>query len=199
MTGMEHWIYFDSLFFRLFDPAIPWYVVAAVVVAASGVHLWLWRAGRGRTVVPWIVACVFLMLYTTVLRRLVAHPDGLRLDLVPLHSIEYIRNGYVETFYEKLYNMILFMPYGVLLAVHTRLKGLQWGRRLALSTLVGFGTSVGIELLQLVTRTGTCETDDVICNTAGCVAGAFVVFVTWMVFRVFSDFVIPGIFRNKHE
>lgn len=118
--------------------------------------------------IPWVVSCLFLMLYTAVLRR-TSQPDY-SIHLMPFWSIQSIKDEYIETLYEKIYNVIFFVPYGVLNGLGFRVYGL-WSS-VKRTVLIGFLTSVTIELLQLITRTGTCETDDVICNTLGCGIGA---------------------------
>lgn len=61
------------------------------------------------------------------------------------------------------------------------------------SILIDFITSVTIELLQLITRTGACETDDVICNTVGCGIGAVMVYgLRFIVYGVFKWFKIDN-------
>lgn len=107
------------------------------------------------------------MLYSTVLGR--EPRDCVSIQLVPFDSIRVIRAGFIERLYEKIYNVIFFVPLGCLYALYFR-------RKVILSSLMaGVATSIGIELLQLATCTGTCETDDVICNAVGCLIGACVV------------------------
>lgn len=159
-----------TLFFRLFDVGIPVPVILCTLLlalAASCLAAWLSTDRKWKLFIQvWIAACLFLMLYSTVIGR--QQHDGLAMRLVPFWSIEAIRDGSVETLYEKIYNVIFFMPYGFLLGLHKREKSLRS------SVVAGILTSMVIELLQLITRTGTCETDDVICNTLGCVFGTIV-------------------------
>lgn len=62
--------------------------------------------------------------------------------------------------------MIMFLPVGVFLPLtHRRL------RRFRMVTLVLTGLSIGIELIQFVTQRGYLQTDDVIMNVLGGVAG----------------------------
>lgn len=123
---------------------------------------------------------------------------------MPFWSIGQIREGYIETIYEKIYNVLFFIPYGVLWGAYPQPlpkeaysqplpeeaypqplpkgKG-GWWRRVV---LIGFLTSVTIELLQLITCTGTCETDDVICNTIGCGLGAMIGFGIVKLLQLFT-------------
>ena len=66
----------------------------------------------------------------------------------------------------EIENMIMFLPVGVFLPLtHRRL------RRFRMVTLVLTGLSIGIELIQFVTQRGYLQTDDVIMNVLGGVAG----------------------------
>ena len=89
--------------------------------------------------------------------------------LQPVWSYSQIKDGYVETIYENIYNVLFFIPYGILLSI--QLRNLSLVKIIA----VGCMTSVFIEILQLVTRTGCCETDDVIHNTLGFLIGVVIV------------------------
>lgn len=165
------------LFFRLFDTGIPWPVaVCTIVVAFALTCLVVWRCKQNmlqRILLIWIVACLFLMLYSTVRGR--EPHDDFAIQLIPFDSIRVIRDGYIERLYEKIYNVLFFIPLGCLYALYFRRKVILR------SFAAGIATSIGIELLQLITRTGTCETDDVICNAVGCLIGAYAVAAVYKV------------------
>lgn len=65
---------------------------------------------------------------------------------------------------EILLNVALFVPIGFLL-------GGIVPKGFAKACLIGCVLSVLIELLQLATGRGLCETNDVIHNTVGCMVG----------------------------
>ena len=67
----------------------------------------------------------------------------------------------------------MFVPVGILVSCLWERKGL----------LIAIGLSLSIEILQLITQTGLCESDDVIHNTIGAVIGIGIV----MVFRRLSN------------
>lgn len=162
------------LFFKLFDPGISMSLFAIVLVLAGVASIITYS--KGKSILPiWLLACLFCMVYLTVIGREPRAESSIH--LMPFWSIQAIREGYIETIYEKLYNIIFFMPYGILLGL--RFGSLPSGKLRAAAVikaalLIGFLTSVVIELLQLITRTGTCETDDMICNTFGCGIGAMI-------------------------
>lgn len=159
-----------NLFFHLFHTGIPIEVSMATILIAMFATLWFMYKRKQRFWKPvcaiWITSYIFLMLYSTVLGR--TPHESVSIHLTPIWSIEAIKDGYVETLYEKLYNVLFFIPFGILLAFYIKKK------KIWISLKLGFLTSIVIELLQLITRTGTCETDDVICNTLGCALGAMI-------------------------
>lgn len=156
-----------GLFFRLFEPGIPWQLAVSVILIAfitsCIVRIVCNDGSRKRILTVWIVACLFLMLYSTVLGRVPR--ESVSIHLTPFWSLGAIKDGLIEVLYEKIYNVLFFIPYGILL-------GLYHTHNYAKAILFGLLTSIGIEFLQLITRTGMCETDDVICNTLGCAIGA---------------------------
>ncbi len=132
--------------------AYPDLIVAAVVVlvlvsALSG------RRFNGKLLVVYLGGIIYL----TVLNR---GWGGRRYLLTPLWS--YRRFG--EEYFRRqiLYNIGLFVPLGTVYAqLAPRWKTVRW--------LVI--TSVAIELLQYITGRGFLETDDIISNTLGGLAG----------------------------
>lgn len=78
-------------------------------------------------------------------------------------------------------NVLLFIPYGYLLPmVWEKVRG--WWKCI----LLGFSTSLLIELLQLVSARGVFQTDDMITNTMGALIGYLLFGLTYAVFRVFK-------------
>lgn len=111
---------------------------------------------------------VFLVLWSTVVRRI--GRDSFGLKLLPYWNLdELLSLKDPLDFVEIGLNLVLFVPIGLLLAgIFSRWK--VW--KIA---LIGCGMSVSIEILQLVLRCGLCETNDVIHNTIGCIVGAWIV------------------------
>ena len=63
-------------------------------------------------------------------------------------------------------NIIGFLPFSFFLPVISRMFRKGW-----LVTLLGCLMSSCVELVQMVTRTGCCDVDDVILNTLGAAIG----------------------------
>ncbi|MCM1541817.1 MAG: VanZ family protein [Blautia sp.] len=82
---------------------------------------------------------------------------------VELLPFEDILNGKANEAYHIAGNIILFVPFGILM------RWMGWKRNMVY--LSGLGTSILIEFMQYILSCGTSETDDVICNLAGVILG----------------------------
>ena len=94
-----------------------------------------------------------------------------RYNLVPFREItryiEYRRTiGYGRTFLNLGGNIIAFMPLGFFLPSLCRRRLNFWS-----VTLIALEASVLVEVIQLFTRVGCCDIDDVILNTIGGMLG----------------------------
>ena len=71
-----------------------------------------------------------------------------------------------------LFNCLLFMPFGLLLAAERKMRRGNSVGAVRMAAACGFAYSLLLETLQLVLRRGTCELDDIFHNTIGAVLGA---------------------------
>lgn len=126
-------------------------------------------AYRGQKMMKFVMGALaieyyFLVLCSTVICR--TAPVLKRVELKPFYNYVDIWNGvdFKRTLMEVLLNVALFVPIGFLLGgmVH---KGF------VIVLLIGCVLSIFIELLQLASGRGLCETNDVIHNTVGCIMG----------------------------
>ena len=85
---------------------------------------------------------------------------------MPFYNYADVWNGvdFKRTVMEILLNVALFVPIGFLLGGMVK-KGF------VKACFIGCMLSILIELLQLATGRGLCETNDVIHNTVGCMIG----------------------------
>ena len=122
-------------------------------------HFALFRRNTGKT----ILYCIFC-LYMSAVFSLVGIPNvtyirpELNLNLIPLVDIPFdLKNS--------LLNVLLFLPLGFMLPV-------LWERyrKLRHTAAFGFGLSLSIELLQMLTYRMT-DVNDLFTNTFGAVAG----------------------------
>ena len=140
-----------------------YYVIAVVLLVASII------VGR-KISMGLFIAYSFLVIVTTILRRIPGEQASV--ILTPFWSYrEMNTNDFI--WFEVRANILMFIPIGILLPLCIKKKPLLWG--------IGF--SVVIELIQLITHKGTCETDDVISNTIGFLIGYAIITILRLLFR----------------
>lgn len=106
---------------------------------------------------------LFLLSCSTVIFR---NSNGVRgYELAPLWSYRTIAEGTATMIPEVVMNVVVFVPIGLLMGLIYNEE--KWWRVI----MAGVGVSFTIELLQLLSKNGCCETDDIIHNTVGCVIG----------------------------
>lgn len=145
---------------------LPYGLVMGAVISVT--LLWAaWRIRKlgGRTVEQlwpksafWTYLSVMLMI--TFLSRESGSGQGMDLQLFSTWGINDRNNAYVVE------NVLLFIPYGFLGAWVRRPM-----RRFFGCAFLGAATSLGIEFLQLVTKRGFFQVDDILTNTLGTVIG----------------------------
>lgn len=172
----------DYFLLHLTRPGVSGTVLVATLVVSAILSFWVIASTKKhktkRLLQVWIIACLFLMIDITVIERL-SKQTSTGYQLIPFSSIGTIQSGLIETLYEKIFNVLFFVPYGCLLGTYFRHKTFMK------AVVLGVATSVGIELIQLLTHTGTCEIDDVICNTFGCVIGTGTVITCKKIYEKF--------------
>lgn len=141
-----------------------YYLIAFLIALA----LWIYFRYRNKSGVrafaaSFMAAYLFLILSTTVISRPVDVNYNYRLIL--FWSYLEVLRGRTDLLIENLANIVMLVPAGILLPIA---KGRMNGRK---TVLFGFLFSSGIELLQLFLKRGLFEFDDIVHNTAGCLAG----------------------------
>ena len=108
-----------------------------------------------------LIPYLFLTLVATVITR--SPTVEARIMLEPFRTY---RQYYTDdfTWFEIRANILLFIPIGFLLPMIIK-------KQIWLPPIIGIGISVIIELIQLITHRGLCETDDVISNSIGFLIG----------------------------
>lgn len=109
------------------------------------------------------VSYFLLMLVITFFSRESGDATGIDLQIGASMRINNRNNALV------LENVLLFIPYGFCFCWWKQAKTFFWN-----GMITGFVTSLGIEILQLVTGRGIFQLDDIITNTLGCLMGAAV-------------------------
>ncbi len=95
---------------------------------------------------------------------------GREFSLIPFHQLYmYIRYDAVSLMMSAWFNVLLFLPLGVLIP---EILSDKWsGKKFLIVLVCGMVMSFGIELAQAIWGLGLVETDDVICNTLGACLG----------------------------
>lgn len=106
---------------------------------------------------------LYYMLYVTLFMRSIG--SRREVELLPFTDPALI-NG---DFHYVMENVLLFIPFGILLYMTLRAYGRKCSMRTVLSA--SFLTSVSVEFLQYVFACGKSEIDDVITNIAGALIG----------------------------
>lgn len=117
----------------------------------------------------YLVVMVYFLFFCEQLGRVPS--DEYRYNLKPFTEIKrylnYIQElGYFYVILNLAGNVICFMPLGFVLPV---LSNRKWG--IFRITFVSFLASVLVELIQLVSKLGSCDVDDIIMNTCGGLLG----------------------------
>lgn len=130
--------------------------------------------------VVYLIGLVYFLFFSEQMGRV---PSGnYKYSLVPFKEIRryifYWRE--IGTFYVMLNllgNVFCFVPFGFVLPIISRQQRSLW--RIA---FLSFLSSLLVELIQLVSKVGSCDVDDMILNTLGGVIG-YLLF--WICHRLF--------------
>ncbi len=119
--------------------------------------------------VIYLIALVYFLFFSEQMGRVPG--DSYRYSLVPLKEISrylvYRREiGTFHVMLNLLGNILCFVPFGFVLPVISRQQRKFW--RIA---FLSFLSSLLVELIQLVSKVGSCDVDDIILNTLGGMIG----------------------------
>lgn len=151
----------------------PIYFVITVILAllAGAVTDCYRRQGRitraQSIAVVLLTAYIFLVFASTVFSR--TSKEYYSYELIPFWSYWEILNGSKSLFWEDVLNVIMLFPMGVLLPIV--LEDDAGNKKFRRAISIGFLTSLAIEFLQLVTKRGLFEFDDIFHNTFGVAIG----------------------------
>lgn len=131
---------------------------------------------RGTVFLSWllffiyIIALVYFLLFAEMLDRTVISGEY-RYNMVPFKEINRFityadRLGMKAVMLNLLGNVIAFMPFGFFLPMLSgkKLKFIK-------TAVYTFAFSLSVELIQLISRVGSCDIDDLFLNTAGGITG----------------------------
>lgn len=146
-------------------PSPMYYVFALVNGVIVTIITKRFKSKKQSVVIGLILTYLTLVFSSTILMRTTTEHYY---ELVPFWSYIEICNGNKAFIYENALNVLMLMPVGVLLAI-----GFDIRKKHVIVT--GMVISLTIEVIQLVTRRGLFEFDDILHNSLGCLIG-YVVF-----------------------
>jgi len=154
------------------DNVFVWMLIAAVFALATYVF---YRNGKlnaaAAIAVPVLVFYICFVLTITLIEREVTADPTYNYSL--FWTYRAIADGKTDLIMEIVWNIVLFIPIGILLNYLIPIKYF-W-----VSIISCLSFSAGIELLQLILHRGLFEFDDMIHNTLGAILGI-------VVFAIFS-------------
>lgn len=136
--------------------------------------------------ITYITLLIYFLFFSDTFGRQVAY-DEYRYNLMPFAEIKrfYTKvrdTNYLMFFINIIGNVVLFVPFGFLFSLIYSKGGLKHQKKILWVTLlVSILLCLLIELLQLVTKVGVFDVDDIIMNTTGTLIG-------YIVFRVSLSF-----------
>lgn len=141
-----------------------WWILA--IFAAGIIALLICHSRSTKTekyTIPLLVTYAAAILVFMVLAR---HGTGIhKYELIPFWSYQWIWVSR-HILLGNLINIFLYIPVGLLLPAVTK--------SYRKTILIGIGYSLLIQLLQLITTTGSFETDDIIHNIIGLAIGCYI-------------------------
>lgn len=149
-----------------FDFGLPLYVILALLVIMTGVVIGLYLTRKDRysfirnSLLSMFWGYLFFVLCSTLLFR--ESSENIRYYLLPFWSYDILNYKVIA---QHILNVLMFVPIGFLLGAI--MKEIRWLQVIEIGCLL----SVTIEILQLLTRRGVCNIDDVIHNVIGCAIG----------------------------
>ena len=124
----------------------------------------------------YVLLLVYFLFFSEEYGRIVQSEQSYRYNLIPFVEIQRFwkyreQMGLFALFTNILGNVLGFIPFGLIMPVIFR--GMRSSFLIILS---GFGLSLCVETIQLVTMVGCFDVDDLILNTIGAAAG-YLIFV----------------------
>ncbi len=142
---------------------LPWGIVTGIAVAMILSIVNARQSPAGRKTIPAAVCFymyVVILLVITFFSRESGSGRGMDLEIFSTWGINDRNNAYVVE------NVLLFIPYGMVSPWY-----LKKIRSFMACTALGLISSLGIELLQLLTQRGVFQIDDILTNMLGSMIG----------------------------
>ena len=155
--------YFDSAMEKVTGQAIALWMLLATIVGI--ITYILYKRGKMRAstaiIIPILVFFLSFVLTITIIERVPRR--NVRYNLELFWTIKRILAGRTYLFWEIFWNVVLFVPLGVMISALLK--------RPCVAIPIGVLMSATIEVAQLLTRRGLFEFDDIIYNSVGALIG----------------------------
>lgn len=152
----------DILSNRFLLEEFMWYALVSIVACTICCKMQILITKRKKFLFHYLLAeYIFLVLCFTVICR----KKGELFQFFPIPFYDYGHREYSAFLLEMLMNVFMFVPFGFLLSLCFR----SWSWQYVALTGIIFSTI--IESLQWTFKCGSCETNDLINNTLGAIAG----------------------------
>ncbi len=139
---------------------------------------------KGYRAAAWLLFCIYLilMVYFLFFAESLGRTSNVRdyhYNLQPFKEIHrfikyYKIIGIGAVFMNLAGNILAFVPFGLFFPLLSRRN-----RSFLKVTLISFEVSLLVEVIQLVTRVGSCDVDDIILNTLGGMIGYLCFKIMW--------------------
>ena len=125
----------------------------------------------------YVLALIYFLFFSEEYGRAAMEERQYRYNLIPFVEIRRFwvyrkQLGLMAVVTNLFGNVIGFLPFGFILPVILDKMRSGW-----LIVLAGFGLSVTVEVIQLITKVGCFDVDDMILNTAGAALGYLLFFI----------------------
>jgi len=163
-----------------------WYLLTLFVGLSIAISLpFIKRYSHNRTkrIVTGSVLITYLLLLlgSTVFFRTVL--EDCQIEWMPFwkYSLILSDKSKLYLFWEIVLNIGIYIPIGFLICAYSN------HRNVCRLLLCGCGISITNELLQYITKTGLCETDDVVNNCMGCLLGVALFYLLRFIVILIKD------------
>lgn len=158
------------------------YVILLSIFFVGSVVLFVLKGRQSKRYIMRLLLAVYVLLIycSTVFFRIAE--DVRKYDFTPFWSYDN-----PEYFLERIMNIVVFIPVGFLLGVS--ISNIKWWKVL----LVGICLSTSIEFLQLITKSGFSEIDDIMHNTLGCIIGYLLFQLIYKCVKVIQDRIMVNV------
>ena len=149
-----------------YETGIPFTLFTGIIIVVCSIILILYytrinyRMFVRKASIYMFIGYVVLVLCTTIIFR--TEYDEMKYVLCPFGSYIGLYNKLLA---QNILNIVLFMPIGFFAGAALKKK------HLLNAIKIGVVLSLSIEVIQLISRRGICNIDDVIHNTLGCIIG----------------------------